>query len=155
MPDHLGVKTLKADLQDGGLALFLDPLQDLLAGLGHDLFDAGRMDPAVDDQFVERDPRHLAADWVEAADDDRLGRVIDDQVDAGRLLKGANVAPLLTDDATFQLVCWQRQHRNRDLGGLVGGDPLDRLGDDLASAALAFVPGRELGLPDLARDLIA
>ena len=144
MPDHLGVKTLKADLQDGGLALFLDPLQDLLAGLGHDLFDACWMNAAVDDELVQRDPCHLAAHRVETADDHRLGRVIHDEVDSGRLLQGADVAAFFADDPSLELIGRQRQNRNRDLGGLVGRDPLDRLGDDLSCAALALVASGQL-----------
>ena len=107
------------------------------------------------DEFVQRDPRHLAADGVEAADDDGFRGVVDDQVDPGRLLQGADVAPLLADDAPLELVGRQRQHRDRDLGGLVGGDALDRLGDDLAGPALAFVAGGKLRFADLARDLVA
>src|SRR5439155_26451377 len=41
------------------------------------------------------------------------------------------------------------------LRGLVGGDALNRLGDDLPSSPLAFVTGRELGFADLARNLVA
>ena len=108
VPDDFGMEPLQSDLQDGGFSLLFDPLQDLLAGFGHDLFDAGRMNPAVDDELVQGYPRHLAADGVEAADDDRLGRVIDDEVDAGGLLEGTDVAPFFADDPAFQLVCRQR-----------------------------------------------
>src|SRR5258708_16633082 len=112
------------------------------------------MNPAVDDELVQRDPRPLAADRVEAADDDGLRGVVDDEVDPGRLLQGADVAALFADDASFELVGRQRQHRNRDLGGLVGGDALYRLGDDLASATLTLVTGRQLGFAYLAGDLV-
>ncbi len=155
MADDLRVQSLQAELQDRALPLLLDPLQDLLAGLGDDLFDAGRVNPAVHDELVERDPCHLAAHRVEPADDHGLRGVVDDQVDSGGLLEGADVAPFLADDAALQLVGRQRQHRDRDLRGLVGGDALDGLGDDLASATLALVPGRQLRLSDLACDLVA
>src|SRR5690242_4531305 len=153
--DDLRVQTLQAELQDRALPFLFDPLQDLLAGFGYDLLDAGRMDPAIHDQLVERDPGHLTADRVEPADDHGLRGVVDDQVDPGGLLEGADVAPFFADNAALQLVGRQRQHRDRDLGGLVGGDALDGLGDDLASSTLALVPGRKLRLPDLACDLVA
>src|ERR1700682_2272381 len=101
MADDLWVESLQADLQDRSLSFFFDPLQDLSSGLGNDLFDAGRMDPAVDDELVQRDPRHLAADGVEAADDDRFRGVVDDEVDPGCLLQSADVAPLLADDPSL------------------------------------------------------
>src|SRR5258708_19058773 len=113
MADDLGMKSLQADLQDRRLALFFDALQDFLPGLGDDLFDAGRMDPAVDDQLVQRDPRHLAADGVEAADDDGFRGGIDYEVDPRRLLKSANVAPLFAEYSTLARVCRWRPAQTR------------------------------------------
>src|SRR4029077_10882695 len=104
---------------------------------------------------VERDSSHLAGDRVEPADDDGLRGVVDDEVDSRGLLKGADVAPLLADDAALELVRRQRQHRDRDLGGLVGGDALDRLRDDLPGAPLALVASAKFGLPHLAGNLVA
>src|SRR5205807_9029413 len=48
-----------------------------------------------------------------------------------------------------------RKHRTGSYRGLVGGDALDRLGDDLPSAALAFIAGRRRGFTDLTRDFVA
>src|SRR5437762_1603217 len=141
MADDLRVQPLEAELQDRRLPLLFDPLQDLLAGLGDDLLDSGRMDASIHDELVQRDPRYLAAHGVEPADDHGLGGVVDDEVDPRGLLESADVAALLADDAALKLVGWQREHRDRDLGGLVCGDALNRLGDDLPSATLALVAG--------------
>src|SRR5207253_2461555 len=102
-PDD-GMRTLKTELQDRRLPLLFDPLQDLQAGLGDDLLDASRVNTAIHDELVQRDPRHLTADRVEAADDHGLGGVVDDQVDPRSLLESADVASLLADDAALQLV---------------------------------------------------
>src|SRR5213594_2014606 len=139
--DDLGVQPLKAELQDRRLPLLFDPLQDLLAGFGDDLLDPSEMDASIHDELVERDPRDLAAHGIEPADDHGLGGVVDDQVDPRGLLESADVAALLADDAALQLVGGKRKHGDRNLGSLVGGDALNRLGDDLASATLALVPG--------------
>ena len=153
--DDLGVKTLQADLQHRRLPLLFDPLQDLDSGLGDDLLDSGRMNPAVDYQLVQRDSSHLAADGVETADDDGFRGVVHYQVDPRRLLKGPDVAALFADDAALELVGRQRQHRDRNLGGLVGGNALYRLGDDLPGPALALVASSKLRLPHLAGNLVA
>ena len=113
------------------------------------------MDPAVDDELVEGHPGHLAADRVEAADDDGFGGVVDDDVDAGRLLESPDVAALPPDDPALHVFRRKGQHRNRGLGCLVCGDPLDRLGDDRACPLLAVVAGSQLGLTDLAGALVA
>src|SRR5256885_8473063 len=47
------------------------------------LLDAGGMDAAVLHQALEGDPGDLAADRIEAGEDDRFRRVVDDEVDAG------------------------------------------------------------------------
>jgi hypothetical protein len=77
---------------------------DFGASLCHDLFDPAGMDPAVADELGDRQPGDLATDRIEPAEDDGLGRVVDDQVDAGGLFEGADVAPLAADDAAFHLV---------------------------------------------------
>ena len=77
---------------------------DLGASLGDDLLDATRVDPAVGHQLRQGDPGHLPAHRVEAGEDDRLGRVVDDQIDAGRLLQRPDVAALATDDPALHLV---------------------------------------------------
>ena len=52
---------------------------------------------------------------IEAREDDCAGRVVDDEIDAGRLFERADVAPLAADDAPLQIVA--RQVDDRD-GGL-------------------------------------
>ena len=108
------------------------------------------MDPAVGDQLRDGDPGDLATDRVEARQDDRLGRVVDDQVDAGRLLEGADVATLAADDATLHLVRRQVDDRDGVLGGVVRGHALDGSDDDVASAVLGVLAGAPL---DRAGDL--
>src|SRR6185295_9562228 len=128
--DQLGVEIRDAELEDRRLALLEGLLLELRLDLLDHLFDARRMDPAVDDQAFERDPGDLAAERIEAREDDRLGRVVDDQVDAGRRLESADVAPLAADDPALHLVV--RQHHDRDgrLRDVVGGRALDRHADD-------------------------
>ena len=96
-PGHAGVV-------GGLLAGLAHDEVDLGAGLGDDLLDAAGVDPAIGDELGEGDPGDLAADRVEARQDDRLGRVVDDQVDAGGLLEGPDVAALAADDPALHLV---------------------------------------------------
>ena len=72
-------------------------------GLEH-LLDAVRVDPPVQHQLLQREPAHLAAHRIEARQQHRLRRVIDDQIDAGDGLEGADVATLAADDAALHLV---------------------------------------------------
>ena len=142
-PGHAGVV-------GGLLAGLAHDRVDLGAGLGDDLLDAAGVDAAVGDELGDRQPGDLAADRVEAGQDHGLGRVVDDQVDAGRLLEGADVAALAADDPALHLVRRQVDDRDGVLGGVVGGHALDRGDDDVAGLVLGVLAGAPL---DRAGDL--
>ena len=99
-----GRHVVEAEVEDDLLALLVDLLGDLAGDLLDDFLDAGGMDAPVGDEALEGHPGDLAAHRVEAGDDDRLGRVVDDDVDAGEGLEGADVAALAADDAALHLV---------------------------------------------------
>ena len=89
------------------------------------------MDAAVGDQALDGLARDLAAERIEAGEDDRAGRVVDDQLDAGRGLERADVAPFAADDAALEVVARQVDDRDGGLDGVLGGAALDGVGDDL------------------------
>ena len=73
--------------------------------------------------------RDLAAVRIERRQDDRAGRVVDDEIDAGRELERADVAPLAADDAPLEIVARQVDDRHGRLDGVLGGAALDGFGD--------------------------
>ncbi len=138
------------DLVDGGLASLLDRLVDLRARAAHRLFDARRVDAAVDEEPLEGPFRDLAPDGVEARHDHRLRRVVDDHVDAGQGLEGADVATLAADDAALHVVARKRDRGHRVLGGVLRGVTLQGDGDDRAGLLVRAFAGLDLVLADLA-----
>ena len=56
------------------------------------------------EQLLERQAGDLAADAVEAGEDDGVRRVVDDDVDAGEVLERADVAAFAADDAALHVV---------------------------------------------------
>ena len=62
------------------------------------------MDPPVGDEFLQRKPRDLPPNRIEARHDDSIGRVVDDDIDSGGQLERANVSPFATDDASLHLI---------------------------------------------------
>jgi hypothetical protein len=56
----------------------------------------------------------LAADRIETRNDDRVGRVVDHDVDPGSQLEGPDVSPFAPDDAPLHLVVRERHRRDRD-----------------------------------------
>ncbi len=123
----------------GGLAELADVLLHLLLRFADDFLDAGRMDAAVLDQLFERELGDLATDVVEAGDDDDAGRVIDDHVNTGGFLEGADVAAFAADDPAFHVVAGDVDRADGRLGGMAGGVALDGRREDLAGFLLAGV----------------
>ncbi len=119
-----------------------DLVLDLAAYLGHDLLDAGGVDAAVGHQLVQGQTGNLAAHRVKARQDDGLGGVVDDDLDACGSLQGAYVASLTADNAAFDLVVVDVEHGDGILNGRLGGYALNGLDDD----ALGLLVGGELSI---------
>src|SRR5690606_7918454 len=114
-------------------------------------FDAPRMDAAVRHELLERKTRHFAADGIEAGENHGLGRVVDDDVDAGRLLERPDVATLAPDDAALHLVRRQTHDGDGALRRVVGSNTLDGERDDVLRLALRLAAGVLLDLADRVR----
>ena len=134
-------------VEHGLLAGVLDLLLDLFPGLGVHLLDLGRVDATVGHQLGQRQAGDLAAHRVEAGEHHGLGRVVDDEVDAGEVLQGADVAALAADDAALHVVGRQRHHRHGGVGHVAGGRALDADGEDVLGPPVALVPGLFLDGP--------
>ena len=142
--DQLGVQSVDAQVDRRALAHLDDLLLDLFLDLGHHFLDAGGVDAAVGDELVQGQTRDLAAHGIESRKDDRLGGVIDDDLDARRGLQGADVAALAADDAALDLVALDVEDRHGVFDGRFGRHALDRRHDD----ALGLFRGRHLRLFD-------
>ena len=151
--DQLRVQVGDADLDQRVLRRALAQPLDLGLRLFVDLFDAVRVDPAVEHQLVEREPADLAPDRIKTRQQDRFRGVVDDQVDPGDGLEGPDVATLAADDPALHLVARQVQHADHALRGLLAGDPLDGVDDDVPGAVFGGVAGVVLDVPDQQRRL--
>ena len=107
------------------------------------------------EQLLERHAGDLAAHAVEAGEDHRVGRVVDDEVDAGEVLEGADVAALAADDAALHVVGGELDDGHRRLRRVAGGHALHDDGEDVADAAVGVALGLLLDLAHLARALVA
>ena len=125
------MEVVHAQLERRGFSVLPHGFFHFRLHLFDDFFDARRMDAAVGDEPLDSLLRDLAAIRIEARQDDRARRVVDDQVDAGGLFERADVAPFAADDAPLQVIARQIHHRHRGLGRVLGGAALDGLGDVL------------------------
>ena len=106
------------------------------------------MDAAVHDQALHGDAGDLAPHRVKRADDDRLGGVVDDEVDAGSRLKGADVPALAADDAALHVVVGQVDDADGAFRHVVGGALLNGQRDNVPRLLFAFFPGPGLNVPN-------
>ena len=144
--DQLGVEAADVGLEGRLLAALDDVALELGLGLVVGLLDPRRVDAPVLQQLLERHPGDLAADAVEAGEDHRVRRVVDDEVDAGEVLERADVAALAADDAALHVVGGQLDDRDGRLGGVAGGEPLHDDGEDVAHAPVGVALGLLLDL---------
>ena len=121
----------------------------------YDLLDARRVDAPVGDELGERETGDLAAHAVEAGEHHGLGRVVDDEVDAGDVLERADVAALAADDAALHVVGGQVHDRDGGLGDVVGGGALDAQREDVAGAPVGLPARLLIDLPDELGHLVA
>ena len=123
--DDAFVEAADLGFLNGFLTVAANILIDFLLCFGDEFFDAGRVNAAIGDEFVERGPSNFAADGIESTDDYDARRVIDDHVDAGCFFEGANVAAFATDDAAFHFVAGDVDRAGRGLGGVGSGEALN------------------------------
>ena len=137
--DEVGVQAVDAQLHDSALALPLHLQLEVVAALLHRLLDAGGVDAAIADEALQRHAGHLAAGLVEGGQGNGLRGIIDDEVNAGGRLKGADVAALTADDAALHLVAGQRDDADGGLAAVVSSTAADGLADEVAGDAVAVL----------------
>jgi hypothetical protein len=135
---QLFVERTAIRLEDRLLARLDDRVVDLGLRRVVRVLDPGRMDAAVLNQLRERQLRDLAADPVERRQDDCLGRVVDDEVNARQMLERADVPTLAADDATFHVVGRKLDDRHGRLCGVARGHPLEGVGDEVPRPAFCL-----------------
>src|SRR5258706_1430927 len=141
-----------AERERRGLPFLEQLLIELLAHFLDQLFDAGRMDATVLHEPFERDAGDLAPDRIEAGEDGRFGRVVENEVGAGGQLQRADVAPFAADDATIHVLAREVDDGNRVLSHVVGGHSLNGHAEDLARLEMTKLVGFGLdALDDLSR----
>src|SRR5690606_26624499 len=133
---------MQVQVDDGALAGFDDFLLDLVANLGDDLLDAGGVDASILHEFDQRQPRDLPANRIKSGEDDGLGRVVHDDLDAGLGLESADVSTLAADYAALHLIGMDVDHRIGVLNGMAGCRPLNGRQDNLPRLPIRL----ELGL---------
>ena len=152
---ELLVELAAVRLEDGLLARLLHVLLELGLRLVVHLLDPRRVDATVLHQLLERQARDLAPEPVEGREHDRVRRVVDDEVDAGEVLEGADVAALTADDPALHVVGRELDDRHRRLGGVARRDALQRVRDERPCAPARIGPRLLLHLAHAARELVA
>ena len=153
--DELLVELAAVRLEHGLLARLSDVLLELRLRLVVHLLDARRMDPAVLDELVEREAGDLASQRVERRQDDRVRRVVDDEVDARQVLERADVAAFPADDAPLEVVGRELDDGHGRLCRVTRRDTLEGVRDERACPPSRVRPRLLLHLPHVAGELVA
>ena len=89
------------------------------------------MNASVENQPLHRFARDFAANRIEAGQNDRVRRVVDQHRHARGGFKGANVAPFAPDDASLQVVARQIDDGDGGFDRVVSGRTLNGFRDVL------------------------
>src|SRR5712692_2789701 len=136
--EQLRLQTMDIGLHRGPLARFTHNGIDLLPCFGHNLFNTSGVDAPIENEPGQSQSSYFTTHRIETGENNRLWRVIDDQVDAGGGLKCANIAPLTSDDTPLHFVVGQWHHRHNRFGNLVGCAALNGEGDDFSCAGIGL-----------------
>ena len=107
---QLPVHPVDSQLEDRLIADLHNGLIQLLGYLIYYFFNAARLNTAILHQDFQRLPRNLTAYRVEARNGDRIRRIVNDQVNARRLLDRLDVAALTADDASLHIFIGKRHN---------------------------------------------
>ena len=107
------------------------------------------MNPAVGNQLLQRQTGNLPPHRLKAGNGNGLGGVVNDQIHARQRFNGADVAALPANDAALHLVIGQGNHTDGHFGHLIGGAPLDGLGNNFPGLGVALLFHARLHFLDL------
>ena len=102
------------------------------------------MNAAVCDKLVQAEAGDFATHRVETAQNDGFGGVVHDELHACRRFQRTDVSAFSSNDAAFDVVVLDLEHRDAVFHAVLGGDALDGLDDDF----LGFGVGLFLGFVD-------
>ena len=116
---------MDSHLQDGGFALLAHHAFNFLLRFFHHFLDSRRMDPSVNDQTFQSDPRNFSSHRVKAGQYNRLRGIVDDQLNSGHRLQGTNIPALSANDAALHLIAWELYYGNGRLRHMIGRTSLN------------------------------
>ena len=126
-PHQFVADVVDTEVDAGAFSGLVDFLFDLFLGLGDHLFDTGGVDTSVGDQFFEGTAGDFAAHGVEAGEEDGVRRVVNDDIDAGEVLEGADVTSFTADDAALDVVVFDGEDGDGVFEGGFHASALDGL----------------------------
>ena len=119
------------------------------------LLDQGRRDPPIGDEALQRQPRDLPADPVEARQQHGVRRLVDDHVDARQLLEDPDVAPVAADDPALHLIARELDEPRGGLARVARREALNGDREDAARPPLRLAPRLLLELDEAEARLAA
>ncbi len=152
--DQLGVHALHPGVEHALLTELDDAVVQLGLGLVVGLLDPRGMDPAVLQQLLQGEPRHLTAHAVKTGEHHRARCVVDDEIHAGEVLQRPDVAALATDDPSLHVIGRELDDGHGRLGGVAGGQALHAHGENVADPSLRLALGLLLDLAQAARGVV-
>ena len=136
------MQTVDTQVYGSALTSLDNLIVKLLLHFSYYLLDAGRMYTAVAHQLVQGQTAGLATHRIETADNNSLGRVIDDNLNTASGLQGTDITTFATDNATLHIIIVDMEYRYGVLDSRLRGHTLNGLDNNLLGLGI----GVQLGL---------
>jgi len=136
--DDLKIHRRQAAADDGVLALLKDGVIHFLGDIADDFLDAGGVDAAIGDEPDHGFAGDLAANRIEAGEQDRAGGIINQDGNARGGFEGADVTPFAANDAAFDVIALEGNRGGCVFESVLSGVTLDGERDDAPGLVLGF-----------------
>ena len=137
--NKLGMETVNTCLEDCLLTGLLDFKLNVTASLLNHLLNSCGMDTAVADKLLKSDACDLTSNRVKARNGNNVGCVVNNKLNAGKILDGTDISTLTTDDSTLHLVTGDLNNRDCDLADMICGEALNCERKNVTSLGISLV----------------
>ena len=127
---------------------FSDLVFDFFFCLLNAFFNARGVDTAVGDELFNGQTGDFTAYRIKSRNDDGFRRIINDEINARRRFKGADIAALAADDAALHIVIGQIDNGNCRFSHMVSRATLNRQRDDITGFLFALFLGLAFNVAD-------
>ena len=137
--NKLGMQAVNTCLEDSLLTGLLNSKVNVTASLLNHLLNSCGMDTAVADKLFKSNSGNFTSYGVKAGNGDNVGSIVNDKLNACKILDSTDISTLTTDNSTLHLVTGNFNNGNSDFTYVVSSKALNCKRKDVLCLAVCLV----------------